>query len=1228
MISDPQIREQGYIYFLNEAPELLQQIEQDLLTLAEDCSTAKVHSLMRATHTLKGGAANVGLEVIKTVAHSLEDVIKAFYNPNLVIDSELQTLLMRGYECLRAPLMAELTGSSIDNEEVLNRTASVFAQLQTKLGDYFGDQAYIPSSVELGFDVARSLFEMGVGQRLESIAALLVDPQVDEVATTLRSQAEVFVGLAESLNLLGFKAIAQTTLAAIDAHPDKILTIAEVALDNFRQGREAVLAGDRIRGGEPSQALLQLAGVTNDLSVNATDNQPVASPTTSLENQLDLLYQFLTGENATTSQEHHPQNRRELLKPEAANFYIKIIRYILGWFHHELGIPQEELKLGLLVPHINQTNTEIALKEAEETVNYLQDWVSNFLGFLNEETDSHSLYIYRERVILATLLAVAKFQYIGKINNLESYRNIPVIQSLNRRIREIAKEYKKHPPVTDEEKKWVEQPKLQNLLVIEEISASPAEETSDLLEEIWGGETYPEAELVQAITIQNQQQVNDYALSTHSVLEEGELVSTIPETIEIVDKPARNIQKSRTDSGFNKTKNFIPRQSVRVDLEGLEHLNYLAGELLNNENRQGLQDDKLKQAVQKVLDQLRRHQETLTQLQEWSEIRNRKSEVSKFSLQKAVFSDAKYSMGGMINSQVKIKLSDFDSLELDQYTELNLLLHSAWEETLQLKEATESIDLLIRQSSQNRETQQRLLSSVRDELIEARMSPMENIFSRFTQMVENLANMHGKLVELKLSGTQVLVDKAIAEKLYEPLLHLVRNAFDHGIETPEVRRQRGKPEKGLIEIRAYHQGNQTIIEVRDDGQGLDLDLIRHRGIELNLLPTEPHLNTAPTESQLLELLFEPGFSTASELSDLSGRGIGLDVVRSQLHALKGSVTVQSSPQQGTSFLLQIPFSMTTAKLLVVQAGGAIYALLLETIEKILLPNSQEIKQFEGKKVLHWGTGNDGCMVRVRQLSDLMEYQGSLGISKEQMTDGKEQQTNTILLLRRNTELLGLEVDQILAEQELVIRPLGSAIAPPQYIYGCSIWSDGRLILVIDGAVLVNSGDRQQATNIMLPPTAQKPLQLVASTVQSQLQLAPSSQKTVEKTPQKPSISKRILVVDDSMSQRQTLTLTLQKYGYHVLQAQDGLEAIEKLQQNPGVGVVLCDLEMPRLNGFELLSNVGQDPDMAKIPVIIITSRSAEKHRQLAHELGAKAYFTKPYSEDDLIGAIAGFMNAS
>ncbi len=848
----------------------------------------------------------------------------------------------------------------------------------------------------------------------------------------------------------------------------------------------------------------------------------------------------------------------------------------------------------------------------ENLLDYIENWLRKFLDFVQDEQDSQSLCIYRHGIILIILFAVTKFQNF--VNKSDSY--ISVIKILQNRIHRLAQEYKNYPPVTTEEKNWLDIPKLQTLLVFKEISKSVSSQTTDnLLETIWGGEVSQNL-TEPVVTTPN----DDYSEKVDSLSLNEQVAIGVTETaIEVMPDLATQINKEIEDkSQYVQTKNFRQPSFIRVDTERLQHLNYLAGELLIYQKRRTLQDEQVKEIIAQLIRQITRHQKTLNELRDLPlQIPNSASQQTQ-------------------NFAVK-----FDSLEMDVYTEFHTTLHEAIEEILQLQETTESLELLVTQAAQISDKQENLTLNIIESLVEARMLPLGNILNRFPQMVNKLGNVYAKLVELKLTGTEVLVDKAIAEKLYDPLLHLVRNAFDHGIEASQLRRELGKPEKGLIEIRAYHQGSHTIIEVRDDGQGLNLDRIRTKAAEFYPIQTEEKIRSYASnlaEPELLDMIFSPGFSTAGKVTEISGRGMGLDIVRTQMNALNGSISVQSLPNQGTIFILKIPFSMTTEKLMLVQAKGVIYALLSDSIEKILIPSEQQIKEIEGQKVLHWNTDNDETMVSLRHLSKLINYNDSFLNTavpyNTSNTDDPSIAKNPVLLLRRNQGMFALEVDQIIGEQELVIRPLGNAIAPPKYVYGCSSLPNGNLILVIDASLLVKSSEIQQTTlDIMALPVAspsnKKALAISGDTFASTpLLTASTSIKTIETQPsysQKPDHKspKVVLVVDDAISLRQTISLTLQKSGYQVIQAQNGVEALEKLQLHPEIQVVVSDLEMPRMNGFELLGNFRQYPKLAKIPVVILTSRSSAKHRRLAQELGAKAYLTKPYLENEFLSTIKG-----
>ena len=1112
MTHDPSIREQSYQYFLQEAPELLQVIEQELLTLREGYNVNKVHNLMRSTHTLKGAAASVGLETIKTVAHSLEDIFKALFNPDLSIDPEIEALLFEGYECLRIPLNAELTGGKVNDTEILDRAATVFAQLQQTLGDCFGENTHIPSSVELGFDVTQSIFEVGVIQRLDEIAAALASAEPAAIATTLRTQSEVFLGLAESLNLPGFGAIAQATIAAIDTHPEDLITIAETALTDFLAGRVAVLNGDRTQGGEPSLLLQQLSGLGSS-------------------------------------------TRAESI---------------------ELNVYEDE-------PAIDCDRTEP---------------ISEFFNYPSVDVEVY------EDMPLQTDLEVPSA--IDRGSEVAEFSSQIASQEL---VTEV--HFSTPESVTQPEPHFVTNTS-DSELSVGELPDDNEESTNLLLETIWGGTGEKE-----------QQQEKE------KERQEGEATATPSERF--------------TSSPISVTPINSMSRTVRVNVEHLEHLNYTIGELLTNQNRQSLQNEQLKLSVRTLLARLQQHQQLLSQLQDWSD--RQFVDAEQRQLGRWVTNHRQWAMENPLylthNPTPQIQ-NQFDSLELDRYNGAQLLVQSILEDAVQLAEATEAIDLFAKQSDQTLDKQRRLLSSARDGLMEARMLPLAEIFGRFPRVLQQLEVSHNKRVELELRGNEVLVDKEVAQKLYDPLLHLVRNAFDHGIESPTVRKQLSKPQKGLISISASHRGRHLAIEVRDDGQGLNFDRIRQRAIELLFSPER--VNTL-NEAQLTDLLFEPGFSTAAEVNDLSGRGIGLDVVRAQLQSLQGSVTIESRPGKGTTFTLQIPLNLTLAKLLICKAGDRFYALFTDAIVSIIIPQAEQIRAWEGGKVLRWSQGLDNPsttaaselarfsnkaqtierLVPIHPLGQVLDYFSSPSplTFQAQPSFSHKEKARPVILIRCEDTLIGLEVDQLMGEQELVIRPLGSTILPPSYIYGGSILADGRLTLVLDVAALSQYILAQQTDSSIEDDFVSSTAHILSS--RPEQRLLPPQNRAALPAPPAVDVTARpsnvVLLVDDSITLRQTLSLTLQKAGYQVLQAKDGYEAIEQLGTHPMIELVICDIEMPRMNGFEFLKYRQQDSTLLDIPVIILTSRSGEKHRVIATELGATAYITKPFLEHQLLETV-------
>ena len=1098
MITDPSIREQAYQYFLEEAPELLQTIEEELFALdnlAADERPLKINNLMRAAHTLKGGAANVGLDAINKVSHTLEDVFKALYNPDLEIDAELQTLLFENYECLRLLLTAELNSGTVDEEDILNKSAGIFVELQDKIGDYWSDGDAFPTSEELGLDVVESFFKEIIPERLSEISNALDNPDPIQIAEILRSQAEIFIGLAESLNLPGFKAISRTIITAIDSYPDRAPEIAKVALDNLETARELVLEGDRDRGGEPTPALLALAS-----------GQEIATPSEQAQ---------IFSENAPTTAD----------------------------------LETEELVNAIWT----QTDSVEMISEAE-TIVELND-PSQQETTENDEQNSHIDAVIIEESNLDNDLSLAEDN--NSISEPESL--VDAIWGQSTQVESISQQEssQEFSPVSESD------------------LSEQKDESESLVDAIWGQSNNLDTE-TKLETVEQNRQTRDTLKPETSIVADNnrsQTNSNLPENNNLT--PAKTKTKSSSKSSSKS------KQSLRINIASLERLNNFMGELLIEHNKNYVRNENIYQTVQFLLENNAHIETILSQLSE--QVKDIQEEI--------------YTQESPLEPQL---------LEIEKNLD-SIITHNS--ETLAFLEDIKSDNREYRRDWQK---QQQIVLNMRDELIETRMSPVGKVFNRFPHMLQQLASKHGKKLDVKITGNHILIDKAVEDKLYDPLLHIVRNAFDHGIETPEERRNSGKLETGTLEMRAYYQGSQTIIEVQDDGNGINLEKVKQRAIERDLISPEKANRVTPSE--LLEILFQPGFSTAAKVNDLSGRGVGLDVVRSQLEKMNGTVSIESIPGEGTTFSLQIPLTLTIAKLMLAEAEGKTYSLLIDSIERIILPNSNQIKTFNNQKVLNWETEKESYTIPILNFSELIEYSRLNNPSSSQSNyqiDRNSDNNRAILLLSQNNELLGLEVDRVLGERELVIRPVGSAIAPPSYIYGCSVLSDSSLTLVIDAVALVKEAHKP---NTLAPRESQ-----LAYLAGSNQQALPDSATPL--LPGNSILSETLLVVDDSSSQRRTVKLSLEKVTNQVVEAENGLKGLEKLQNTNNIDLIVCDLEMPHMNGFQFLKALRQNENTARIPVIMLTSRDSEKFRNLAKELGASAYLIKPCPEQELIDTI-------
>jgi chemosensory pili system protein ChpA (sensor histidine kinase/response regulator) len=540
-------------------------------------------------------------------------------------------------------------------------------------------------------------------------------------------------------------------------------------------------------------------------------------------------------------------------------------------------------------------------------------------------------------------------------------------------------------------------------------------------------------------------------------------------------------------------------------------------------------------------------------------------------------------------------LDEFSELEMDRYDDFNILSRSMTEISADVNEVLSQLESYIGRVEGDIDEFTKLAHHLQDEITAARMVPIGTLYSLLSRAVRDAAKSAKKKVELDFSGSETELDNNIIQQISDPLVHLVRNSVAHGIELPEDRTGAGKPEQGTVTLRAYHRGNHIYIEVEDDGRGIDYPCVRQSAIDCGLVSTE----TADrlTERDLREMLFHPGFSTATVKTELAGRGVGLDVVRSNLNTLNGEIEVQSETGRGTKFVLKVPLTLIISPALFVRSGAHNFALPLAVVEEIRRIRADEIEDVGGK-----------LLTKVRDIvTEVVRLDAYLGLPPLEPINGYFR----MVVANAGSRQVGLIVEEVLGKDEIVIKNLGEYLRRVKLFPGTTIAPDGSLILLIDL-------NRMVATE----PNERRAVQASASAARV---FAPGSAAVARGTIPTDAIDRveheRVIVVaDDSISVRKFVGRMLEKNGYRVKLAADGLEAAELITQQ-GCHLVITDLEMPRMTGYELMAQLRQSPTTKRIPVMVVTSRAGAKHRDRALKEGASAFLTKPVQEDQLLVAV-------
>lgn len=682
------------------------------------------------------------------------------------------------------------------------------------------------------------------------------------------------------------------------------------------------------------------------------------------------------------------------------------------------------------------------------------------------------------------------------------------------------------------------------------------------------------------------------------------LVPQEPEEIELAETEASHEESADAAVQTAKAAKASPKptgrqagsaKSVRIALSRLDRMMNTVGELVINRTKMVGRVAELEKLIETLSFSKERLQGKVNEFQDKYEFNrvmpNRSSAPWDKGPTPQMLTSAAAGEGGF--------WSEFSDLEMDRYDDFNILSRSMTEISADVNEVLSQLDSFIGRVEGDIDEFTKLAHHLQDEITAARMVPIGTLYSLLSRTVRDAAKASGKQVELDLSGSETELDNNIIQQISDPLVHLVRNSVAHGIERPEDRTASGKPELGRITLRAYHRGNHIYIEVEDDGHGIDYERVKQSAIECGLV--SPETADRLTERDMREMLFHPGFSTAAAKTELAGRGVGLDVVRSNINLLNGEIEVQSTSGAGTRFILKVPLTLIISPALFVRCGSTHYALPLAVVEEIRRIRADEIEDVGGK-----------LLTKVRDVvTEVVRLDSYLGLPPLEAMNGYFR----MVVANVGNRQVGLVVEEVLGKDEIVVKSLGEYLRRVKLFSGTTIAPDGSLILLIDLNRMVAN-----------EPNERRPVQASPSAARI---FAPGSAAVARGTIPANAIDRVeqervIVVVDDSISVRKFVGRMLEKNGYRVKLAADGLEAAELVSLH-GCHLVITDLEMPRMNGYELMAQLRQSPTTRRIPVMVVTSRAGAKHRDRAMREGATAFLTKPVQEEQLLAAVEELM---
>jgi chemosensory pili system protein ChpA (sensor histidine kinase/response regulator) len=705
------------------------------------------------------------------------------------------------------------------------------------------------------------------------------------------------------------------------------------------------------------------------------------------------------------------------------------------------------------------------------------------------------------------------------------------------------------------------------------------------------------------------------AIAEHAPLETRTaeiLAMPAGEVLDAHEHKEESKEEDETIAGITAAKRDITAvaqsKSVRIGLERLDRMMNAVGELVINRTRMLGRVAELERLADVLNFSKGRMADKVTEFQEkyeFSRLTSSQPQMPQYPSQSYLGGGGgEYPFRGGFSSYsggYDPSLAEFSELEMDRYDDFSILSRSLTEISADITEVLTQLDGFVRRVDSDIDEFTKLAHRLQDEITQARMVPIGNLYARLSRTVRDAAKAANKRVELTLAGAETELDNNIIQQISDPLIHLVRNSVAHGLERTDERYHAGKGDHGNVAVRAYHRGNHIFIEVEDDGRGIDYDRVKATAIEAGLVSAEDANSLA--ERDLLEFLFHPGFSTAPRKTELAGRGVGLDVVRANLKALNGEIDIETSKGHGTRFTLKVPLTLIISQALFVRCNEQTFALPLAFIEEIRRLDAKDIEEVGGK-----------LLTKVRDVvTEVVRLDSHLGLPAVEPVNGFYR----LVIANVAGRQVGIIVEEVLRKDEIVIKSLGEYLRNVKMFPGSTIAPDGSLILLIDVNRLVagETTERRPLALQNISNAARIFAPGAAAVAAGHIPAAAIDDVAPEKV---------VVLADDSISVRKFVGRMLEKAGYRVKLASDGLEALE-IASSTKCDLVVTDLEMPRTNGYELIAHLKQNPQTRNLPVMVVTSRAGAKHKDRALKEGAVAFMTKPVQDEQFVAQVAALI---